>query len=209
MARHHVAQVGQRAQQQVQRHRAAVAEHRRVSVGRVDGLQVKLQGRTEVQVLLPEFQRVVLHIGRGERLAIMPGDAFAQLERDGLAVRIGGPGGGQLRHRLASGVQVHQRFDDLAGHDVDAGGGAQGRVQDALFRAQVHVQHPAVTRRGALGEQRRGKGHRGGKRPGRQQELAAIGAHLRTLILPGGKLRILGLGPALEKCRFLICSCVP
>ncbi|KAG1368859.1 hypothetical protein G6F59_018771 [Rhizopus arrhizus] len=55
-------------------------------VRRIDSFQVKLQGRAEVQVFLPELQRVVLHVGRRKGLAVMPGDAFAQL--DGVAAEV-------------------------------------------------------------------------------------------------------------------------
>ncbi|KAG0774014.1 hypothetical protein G6F21_014240 [Rhizopus arrhizus] len=91
MAGHHISQVRQGAQQQIQRHRPAIAEHGRMRVRRIDSFQVKLQGRAEVQVFLPELQRVVLHVGRRKGLAVMPGDAFAQLEGDGLAIGLGRP----------------------------------------------------------------------------------------------------------------------
>jgi hypothetical protein len=165
MFRNHVAQVGQRPQQQVERHRPRVAEHRGGRVRRVDGVEVELQGRAVVEVLLPHLHRGELHVGRGEGLAVVPLDAFAQREGDGLAVGRRLPGGRQHRRRFALRVEVDQRLHDLAGDHINAGRGAQRGVQDALLALHVDRDGAAAARRRRLRLQhtrnRNGQGQRG------------------------------------------------
>jgi hypothetical protein len=174
--RHDVAEVAQRPQQQVQRHRARVAENCGVRVRGVDRFQILLQLSAVVQLLLPHLYRGVLHVARGERLAVVPGHALAQLEGDGPAIRCRGPGRRQHAHRSAVRPKVDQRLDDLRGHDVDAGGGAQSRVQDALLAAHVHRQHPAAMWLRLCPGRRRG-GHR--ENGGGEQGVAAADRHGR------------------------------
>ena len=82
-----IAEVGQGAEQQVQRHRPLVAEDRGLRIGRIDRGEEQLQRRSVVEDLLPHVHRGEGDVLRGERLAIVPCDALAQLEGDGLAVR--------------------------------------------------------------------------------------------------------------------------
>ena len=154
--RYHVAEIAQGAQQQVERHRLRIAEHGGMLVRRVDRDQVLLQLGAVVELGLPQLHSVVLHVGGGKRLAVVPLHALAQMEGDGFAVRRGVPPGRQHPDRLAIRIQIHQRLHHLAGDGIDAGGRAQGRVQDALLAAHVRRQR-AATRDGG----RRGSGHAG------------------------------------------------
>ena len=147
MARRDIAEIGQGAQQQVERHGPLVAEHRGVRVGRVDGGQEELQRRAVVEDLLPHLHRRVLHVGGGEGRPVVPGHALAQLEGDGLAVGRGLPAFGEHADGVPLRVEIDQRLLDLAADDVDAGRGLKARVQLALLGAVMHAEHAALARR--------------------------------------------------------------
>ena len=85
-------------------------------VRRIDRLEILLELRAVIEMLLPQLDGGVLHVGGGERLAVVPGDAFAQLERDGLAIRLRIPADGrQDGDRIALAVEVDERLHNLAG----------------------------------------------------------------------------------------------
>jgi hypothetical protein len=54
-----------------------------------------------------------LDIGRGERLAVVPGAILAQVENKGLAVVLLFPAGGQAWRGLEVGVVFEQRIEDV------------------------------------------------------------------------------------------------
>ena len=141
-----VAEVGQRAQQQVQRHRPLVFEDRGLRIRRLDRGQEQLQRRSVIEDLLPHVHGGEFDVGRGERLAVVPGDALAQLEGHGLAVGRGFPALGEHADRLAVGVEIDQVLLDLAADDVDAGGGLDARIELALLGAVMDVEHAALAR---------------------------------------------------------------
>src|SRR6266700_5337981 len=142
-----VAKIRQRAQQQVQRHRPLVAKDRRIGVRRIDRSEEELQRGAVIEDLLPHVHRRIGDIGGGEWLAVMPGDALAQPECAGLAVRRGLPAFRQHADRLAGGVKVDQRLLDLSADDVDAGRSLQARIKLALLGAVVNREDTALARR--------------------------------------------------------------
>jgi hypothetical protein len=84
--RRNIAQVRQGAQQQVERHRPLIAKHGCQRIWRIDRGEKELQRRAVVENLLPHLHGGEFDIRRGEGFAVVPSNAFAQLERDGLAV---------------------------------------------------------------------------------------------------------------------------
>ena len=145
-----VAEIGHGREQELERHRFGVAEHRRVVVRAVDRLEVPLQRRAVVQVLLPQLHRRVGDVVAGERLAVVPAHPLAQLEGDLPPVLARGPGGRE--HRLVALVGlVDQGLHDLARDVVDAGRGAQRGVEDALLGGHVHDDGAAALGLGVLG----------------------------------------------------------
>jgi len=86
-------------------------------------------------------------VGRGERLAVMPGDAFAQFERHGLAIGRSFPAFGKHADRLAIGVEIDEVLLDLAADNVDAGGSLDARIELALLGGVMDVEHAALARR--------------------------------------------------------------
>ena len=142
-----VAEVGQGAQQQIQRHRPLVFEDRGLGVRRFDRGQEQLQRRTVIEDLLPHVHGGEFDVGRGERLAVVPGDALAQLEGHGLAVGRGFPALGEHADGLAVGIEIDEVFLDLAADDVDAGGRLNARIELALLGAVMDVEHAALARR--------------------------------------------------------------
>ena len=142
-----IAEVRQRAQQQIERHRPLVTEDGGVRIRRVDGGEEQLQRRAVVEDLLPHVHGGEFDIRRGEGLAVMPADAFAQLEGDGLAVWRGLPAFREHADRLAAGVEIDQALLNLAADDVDAGGGLDAGVELTLFGAVMHVEYAALARR--------------------------------------------------------------
>ncbi|MBG6243980.1 hypothetical protein CS369_02455 [Candidatus Symbiopectobacterium sp. 'North America'] len=108
-------------------------------IRRVYGFQILLHGGAVVQVFFPQFQRIVLHVAGGERLAVMPFNALPQRKGDAFAVRRGLPPGCQLRHHVAQCIQIHQGFNNLAGDDVYPGRCAQRRVKNTLLRSQMNA----------------------------------------------------------------------
>jgi hypothetical protein len=175
-----VAEVGQSAQQQVQRHRPLVLEDRGLRIRRLDRCQEQLQRRAVIEDLLPHVHGGEFDIGRGERLSVVPGDALAQVEDHRLAVGGSFPAFREHADRLAVGIEIDQVFLDLAADDVDAGGSLDARIELALFGAIVNVEHAALLRcflrKGA---------HRidyvGGDRGRRQQRGAAIDLKTRQI----------------------------
>ena len=98
-----------------------------MGIGRIDSLEILLELRAVVEMLLPHLESGVLDIGRGERLAVVPVHALAQLERNGFPVGRSLPGGGKDPDRAALGVEIDERFHDLARDDVDARRGPERR----------------------------------------------------------------------------------
>ena len=147
VARRDVAEVAKSAQQQVQRHRTRIAEHRRMGIGRIDRLEILLELGAVVEMLLPHLHGGVLDIGRGERLAVVPVHALAQLEGDRLPVGRSLPAGGKHPDRAALGVEIDQRLHDLAGDDVDERRGPERRIEDALLGTEMRGQHATPLRR--------------------------------------------------------------
>ena len=94
---HDAGQRRQRVADQLERRRLGESEHGGVLVRRVDGFQILEDDAAEVLQRLPDLQRREGDVGRGERLAVMPGDAFAQLEGDRQPVGRAFPGCGQPR----------------------------------------------------------------------------------------------------------------
>ena len=83
--------VGQPIEQLLQRHGLGIVEHRRMRIGAVDRLEVGLKRGGIVQQFLPHVHRGKGHVIALKRLAVMPVDAFAQLQRDLLAILGRGP----------------------------------------------------------------------------------------------------------------------
>ena len=77
----------QRVPDQLERRRLGEAEHGRQRVGRFDRLEILEYDAAEILQRLPYLQRREGDVGRGERLAVMPFDAIAQLEGDASARR--------------------------------------------------------------------------------------------------------------------------
>ena len=175
-----IAEVGQGAQQQVQRHRPLVFEDRGFGVRRFDLGQEQLQRRAVIEDLLPHVHRGECDVGRGEWLAVVPGDALAQLEGHGLAVGRGLPALGEHADRLAVGVEIDQVFLDLAADDIDAGGCLDARIELALLGAVMDVEHAALAR-GFLRKGPHRIDHVGRYRRRRQQCGAAIDLKARQI----------------------------
>lgn len=103
-----ITEVGESAQQEFGRNWAAVAEDRGMFVRCIDGLKVLLQRGAEVEMLLPQFERVVLNFGGGKGLSVVPGDPFAQFEGDRFAILGSNPRRGQHRNNLALGIEINR-----------------------------------------------------------------------------------------------------
>lgn len=89
----------QRITDELERRRLGEAEDGGVIVGRIDGFEIGEDQTAEILQRLPDLERGEGDIERGERLAVMPGDAVAQLEGDGEAVGRTFPGGGKARRK--------------------------------------------------------------------------------------------------------------
>ena len=120
---------------QEHRRRLGEPEHHGGAVGRVDRRHLA-EGHPAPRVqLLPDLLEGKLHVGRGERLAVVPGHASPQLEGVGLAVGGDRPRLGQGRARLQVEVVVEQSLVDLRRHRPDEGRGVDPRDQRRRLRA--------------------------------------------------------------------------
>ena len=115
-------------------------------VRRIDRLEILLELRAVIEMLLPHLDRRVLHVGGGERLAVVPGDTFAQPERDRLPILCRIPADGEDGRRIALGVEIDERFHDLAGDQIDASRGPQGRIENSLFGTEMDSEDAAALR---------------------------------------------------------------
>ncbi len=90
----------------------------------------------------------------GEGLPVMPGDAFAEFERVGQAVRADGPALGQVRHDLVVDIQI--------------GESAEGEAEISHPLAARHVEDVETRGHRCRGENHLlGRGRRSGRRLGR------------------------------------------
>jgi len=109
---------------------------------------------------------------------IVPGDAFARLEGDGLAVRRGVPAFRENADGLA--VQIDQIFLDLPADDVDACRGLNAGIKLLLFGAVVDIEYTALVWR-LLCERAHRIEHALSNRSRRQQRGAAINLQTREI----------------------------
>ncbi|EGE55379.1 hypothetical protein RHECNPAF_930023 [Rhizobium etli CNPAF512] len=153
---------GQGIADELERRRLGEAEDGGVVVGRIDGFEIGEHQAAEILQRLPDFEGGEGNVDRGERLAVVPGDAVAQLEGDGTAVGRAFPGGGKPRRKPVLAVErgFGQGFDHLAGDEKDAVRSDDGRVEVLGLGIGRNDQSPAA-RRGLrqrlAGERRRGK----------------------------------------------------
>ena len=105
MLGHDAGQRRQRVPDQLERRRLGEAEHGRQCVGRFDRLQILEHDAAEILQRLPDLQRREGDVGRGERLAVMPLDAVAQLEGHASARRPIPP----MRWRAARPARLRRR----------------------------------------------------------------------------------------------------
>ena len=137
-----------------QQHRRGLRQphHHRAGIGRVDRGDLA-EGDPAARVeLLPDLLERELDVGRGERLAVVPGHAAPQLEGVGLAVGRDAPGLGQAGARLEIEVVLEQPFVDLRGDGPDEGGGVDTRDQRGRLRALHDGERAAGARLGRGGQ---------------------------------------------------------
>jgi len=77
----------------------------------------------------------------------VPGDAFAELEGDALAIGRGFPTLGENANGLAVAVQIDKVFLNFSTNNVDTGRGLNAGIKLALFGSIVDVEHTAFARR--------------------------------------------------------------
>ena len=119
-------------------------DHRRLRPGQMEGrLEIAL-GRHTGKILVPAFAKIqpefgfgvpgqhipgAFDVGRGERLAVVPLHALAQVEGDLQTILAHRPGRRQVGLQLHVEVVLDQAAENLAGHDLDLLRGIDGRVQ--------------------------------------------------------------------------------
>ena len=162
---------GQRVADELSGRGLREAEDRGVLVRRIDRFEVLEHLPPEVLQRLPHRKCREGDVGRGERLSVVPGHAFAQLEGDRLSVIRAFPGGGEPRRQAALALigGFGEWFDHLARHEEHAVRGDDRRVEVGRLRIGRDDQPPALDN--ALRAAGTGKGDKRGRcgRAGQQR----------------------------------------
>lgn len=176
MLRQHARHHRQRIADQLDRRRRRETEDRRVIVGRLHRVEIGEHDASEILQRFPDLHRREGDISRRERLAVMPGDALAQLERDRQAVFGTLPARRQARRQRAVAFKCGfgERLDHLRGDEEDAIGRDDGRVEIARLRIRRDDQPAAPRCIFGMGEARQRRQERalkdkGGRSPLQQR----------------------------------------
>src|SRR5215831_16284313 len=119
-------------------------ENRRVGVRRFNIRHLPERVGAAGMDLFQHLQNAELHIGAGQRLAVVERHVPAQLEGDGLAVLADGPGFRQARLRLEVEIVFKQTVEDLCRYLPDGAGGAEIGGEGGRLRLDHHDQRSAA-----------------------------------------------------------------
>ncbi len=144
MLRHDAADDRQCVADQLQWGRLRELEDGGRRVRRFDGFEIGEDEAAEILQRLPDAECRIGDVSRGERLAIVPFHAFAQLEGDRLAVGGAFPGGGEARCQPVLAVEggFGEGFDHLARDKENAVRGDNRGVEVFRLGSAATIRRP-------------------------------------------------------------------